>query len=302
MTVLHPLPADDPGEPALQPVHRTSAATAAPSRWAAPEKADESVSSYRLSRFLDFLVIAVITLAGDLPLITTTFNRVVRDNPAISWGLGIALTLASVMLALTAGVYARKSVTLPSSARANAAVTSLLTLGWLLLGIGLFTLRWNAAQFAPAVVAYEGAADTAVAEAAKEQLLAVVLATVYVATGVLAAIDGYKNTNPAAAAMRAARAKRDKILPHLQSQEARVARLSENLAVATREYTKLPDERAIALKAREALAAELKAYARVLMAIHLGDPAATGLVRPPDEAPEQPTDPQEGPPRAEDVE
>lgn len=298
MTVLHPLPAEDPGEPALQPVHRTSAATAAPSRWAAAEKADESISSYRQNRFLDFLVIAVITLAGDLPLITTTFNRVVRDNPAISWGLGIALTLASVMLALTAGVYARKS----SSARANAAVTSLLTLGWLLLGIGLFTLRWNAAQFAPAVVAYEGAADTAVAEAAKEQLLAVVLATVYVATGILAAIDGYKNTNPAAAAMRAARAKRDKILPHLQSQEARVARLSENLAVATREYTKLPDERTIALKAREALAAELKAYARVLMAIHLGDPSATGLVRPPDEAPEQPTDPQEGPPRAEDVE
>lgn len=283
MTVLHPIPTDTPTDlaPSPAPLARTTTPPAAePNRWTSPDRADQSASAYRLSMAFAFAVLGVITLVGDLPLIKTTFNRVLRDNPALSWGLGVSLTLASVALAFTAGIYARKAVAAPRLSRSDRIITTVLILGWAALGTGLFVLRWNAADFAPTTIAYDGAQDTATAEAATEQLLAVVLAAVYFATGVLAFVDGFKSTNTAAAALRAARARLKTLLPRLQNQEALVARLRENLTVAEREYSRLPQELTTAITSRAALAEELKAHARVQVALHMADPAATGVVRP----------------------
>lgn len=283
MTVLHPVPTDTPAPLAPPPVPPVGTiappAPGEPNRWSAPDHADQTARDHYLGIVAAFAVLGVITLA-DLFLIKGTFNRILRDDEALSWILGGSLTLAAVAGAFTAGSYARKAVADPHSSRPDRGIATALILGWVALGAGMFVLRWNAADFAPTAIAYDGAMDSSMTEAAKEQLLAVVLAAVYLATGILAFVDGYKLTNPAAAALRAARARLERLLPRLQQQEALVARLRENLSVAEYEYTRLPQEHAIAIASREALAQELKAHARVQITLHLGDPAATGLVRP----------------------
>lgn len=280
MTVLHPVPSETPtplAPPPVPPAEITAPpAPGEPNRWSDPHRADQTTSAYRQNMVFAFVVLGVITLA-DLFLITGTFNRILRQDEALSWILGASLTLAAVSGAFTAGTYARKAT--DRSSRADRALATLLIVGWAALGVGMFVLRWNAADFATAI-AYDGAQDASAAETAKEQLLAIVLAAVYLATGILAFVDGHKLTNPAAAALREARGRAEKLLPRLQQQEARVARLRENLSVAEYEYTRLSVEHATAIASRKALAEELKAHARVQIALHLGDPAATGLVHP----------------------
>lgn len=288
MTVLHPVPADPeatglpdyvapPNHPPRGP--GLTAAAPKPGGWSAPEHTDETPRAYR-ARLLLAIALLVIITAADLLLITTTFNRILRDAEWVSWVLGASLTVASLAAAFHAGAYSRRADADPRASRRARTMAVGLGAGWAALGVGMFVLRWQAALFAPTAVAYDGAAAAALAEF-REQVLAVVLAAVYLANGIIAYHDGHKLTNPALAALRQARARLDALLPKLQAQEGRVARLVENLEVATQEHHRLPEERATAVAAREALAEELKAHARLQIALHLGDPAATGGVRPP---------------------
>lgn len=279
MSVLHPV-VESP-EVDSAPVRQLTGIlprAGASSKWASPELADESAAAYRIRLLSAFGLLGLISFA-DLLLVKTTFNVILRDAEWLSWVLGVSLTLAAVAMAFFAGRYSRQAVAGGPSVKSDQAIVGILIVLWLVLGAGIFLLRWNAAEFAPAQVAYEGAQTTSVEEA-KERLLAVVLAAVYLATGGLAFVDGYRLTNPVAAAMRTARGRLEKLRPRLQERIGVVARLRENLTAAELEYARLPEQLAEAIAARETLAEELKALARVQIAMHLGDPSATGVVRP----------------------
>lgn len=280
-TVVKVMAPAAPGEPeALHPV-AVGVAAAPPNGWKQEDLADEDDGGHRWRLVGAFAVLAVITTA-DLVLIKGTFNRVLREAEALSWTLGAALTLAAVAASYSAGVLTRKVVAAPRTSRAQTLLAVALVGGWAALGAGMFILRWRAAEFAPQQIVFEGASASVAAglEDVKEKVLAIVLASVYLATGILAFVDGYKLTNPAAKAMRAARRAIRSLRPRLVAQEGLVARLVENLAIHRHDLTTIDTARDTALASRTALAAELKQHARVQIALHLGNPAATGLVRP----------------------
>src|SRR5690606_3317233 len=113
MTVLHPVSDDEPRADVAPPPppgqsRSLTASAPAPSGWTAPAQVDES--SQRIwARVIGSVALLLGVTAADLVHIKTTFNLILGDNEALSWILGVSLTLASVSLPLTAGSFARRS-------------------------------------------------------------------------------------------------------------------------------------------------------------------------------------------------
>jgi hypothetical protein len=243
--------------------------------------ADESSGAHLRSVLGQWAVLVVITSA-DLVLIKATFDRILRQAPSLSWTLGVALTLASVALAFSSGANVKK-VRSGWASRDHAVIAAVQVVAFAALGAGILYLRWRAADFAPPQVAFEGANSPASTLPDTEKVLAMILATIYLATGVLAFTDGFKLTNPVAKAMRAARRSVETLMPKLADMEGRVAHLRENSAIHEHDLATIDEARGIALASRRALARELKELSRVQIALALGNPPATGLVRPDDD-------------------
>lgn len=250
-----------------------------PSGWAAPDLVDEEAGRHGWETFFAIALLVFIS-ASDLIFIRSTFNVVLRDSPILSWILGASLTAAAVGLAFAAGALARKAYAATQGSRADALLATVLVVGWFLLGAAMFVLRWRAASYATTPVTYEKAAATSGLETHKEQLLAIILAGIYLATGALTFADAWKLTNPAAKTFRRVTTALARLRPLLAAQLGRVAHLRENLAVHEHQLSEIEARKANALASRRALADELKAHARVRIAVHLGDPAATGIVHP----------------------
>jgi len=279
-----PTPPTIPPDDHTPPPARADDEHASPSPWSTIGAADESDGAYRRSVCLTFLILALVTTA-DLFLIKGTFDRVLVQDERVSWALGAALTLISVTLAFKAGVSIRHAMSTPKGSRAHTILTVALVTGWVAIGMGFFWLRWNAATFAPAASSFENASPTSAAglNESTDRTFAIVMATVYLATGVLALADGFKLTNPVASSMRAVRRSIKMLTAEVCAKEGRVGHLRENLAIHMHTLDTIDDDRDTALAGRRALAEELKNLARVQIAMHLGSPAATGLVRPADD-------------------
>lgn len=255
--------------------------------WTAPHLVFQTSAEHRRELLQDLLALAVIT-AADLVLIKSTLDHVLRLQEAASWVAAVGLTAAAVFLAFRHGAQCRITQAEGPTPASTAQVTAL-TLGWVALGVGLFWLRWNAASFTPAAAQYDGTtAGPTDRQDHTEKLLAVVLATIYLATGVLAWLDGYKLTNRAATALRRAHRALDRINPLVADKTARVTRLAEHQTIHEHDLDTIEAQRLIAHDARRALATELKEHARVQLAANLGDPEATGAVH---DRPEDPTTP-----------
>jgi hypothetical protein len=252
-----------------------------PNAWMAVDLADEDDRGRQLRVGALWPILAVVT-AADLILIRTTFNRVLGDSEWLSWLLGAGLTFASVVAAFQAGAQARNALAWRYGRNPHRALAIALMTGWAIMGLAIFWLRWRAADFAPPGVQFEAAtADLgdAAREETREQILAVVLAGIYLLTGLLAFTDGFLHTNPAARALQGVNRQIAALSPLLDAKEGRVTRVQENLAIHEYELAAIDHDKQIALASRRALANELKEHARVRIAIHLGDPSKTGLVR-----------------------
>lgn len=248
--------------------------------WAAPHLANQTPAEHRRALAADLLLLAVVT-GVDLILIKSTLDHVLRLPEVWSWAAAAGLTMAAVVLAYRDAAQTRIAQAAGPTA-ASTALIAALTLAWVAVGAGLFWLRWNAADFTPAAAQYDtsgGPAGTTAREDRTEQLMAVVLATIYVATGVLAWLDGHKLTNHAAAALRATTRRLERITPLVADKTARVARLAESRTIHQHDLDTISAQREIARTARQGLAGELKEHARVQIALNLGDPTATGLTQ-----------------------
>lgn len=85
---------------------------------------------------------------------------------------------------------------------------------WVIFGVLLVIVRWNAAE---TVFAEE---DLEV-----ERLLAIVMSGVYLATGVFAFVDGYAVAQPEAGRVRRARRHRERLDQHARALDAQIARM-----------------------------------------------------------------------------
>lgn len=246
--------------------------------WAAPHLVDQTKRDHLLSVALA-LVILLLVAACDLVLIKSTFDHVLRNRESLSWLLAAGLTTASVALMFISGSESRV-IAAEGGTRASRFKAALLVGAWVALGLGLFWLRWNAAGFTQAVVNYGGAQDSSQpSREFYEQLLAVVMLAVYLATGSLAAADGFRLTNRAATALRRARTKVAQLQPKVAEKSGRVKRLREGLELHQHDLDTIEEHRATAHSARKALIAELKEHARVQIAMQLANPSATDGIR-----------------------
>ncbi len=244
--------------------------------WTDPPAAHRTVAQHRTLMLTAGLILALVSV-GDLVLIKSTLDRVLRQPEALSWVFSVSLATGSAALMVRSGHQARHR-----QAEGGHLLSMLMpALIWVLLGAGLCYLRWNAVELAPAAAAFEGS-QTAEGEderlVAAEHTVAVVLLVVFAVTGTLAMLDGFQLTNPVAAAERTARRLLLTLDLQIAESQARLARLVDHAAIALHDVETVPGDAQQALAAHRALADELKELARVQIAGRLQDPAATGVV------------------------
>jgi hypothetical protein len=256
--------------------------------WCDASEADRTDAQHSLDVLLRLLLLLAIA-AADLIFIKATFDRLLRESSWASWLAAAALTLAGLAAAVAAGSSLRAAWARGGSrwswfgaAAAGAA--------WAGIGAVVVALRWNSAALAPAAAGYEGGA--AAAGGGAERVLAVGLAAVYIATGVLAALDGWSLRNDDAKAMRNARRRAAQLAQDHDRLEGQVQRMRQAQARRQEQLrTGIDEATATARAAADALAAEAQHHARVLIAMHLGDPASSGVAHQPVRQPARTPDP-----------
>lgn len=249
---------------------RGSATSTTGHGWTAPNLADETHIRYLSRAFLTLAILLVISLA-DLLLIKSTLDLVLRLRQNLSWLTAVGLTVAAIAAMMSAGAEARKRHA--TGDRGTVRLVLLIT-GWALVGLGMFVLRWNASDFKFAEAQEDGARPPD-----NEWLVALVMLAVFVVTGALAFLDGWKLTNPVAARGRRTRRELAKVLRRLPDLEAHYARLLQHQAIHLEQLARAQPDREAAERAHRALLDRLKEFARIRIAAHLRDPAATGVIR-----------------------
>jgi hypothetical protein len=215
-----------------------------------------------------------LVLVGDLVMIKSTFDHVLRLQSAFSWALAVAMTLLAVPLAWMAGTQTRMALAHEGWVMA----ATLLAMAWAVAGAALFYLRYHAAELTQQVTGFEGSVVDGDAEQMKERLLAWVLLALFVATGVLAFFEGFTTTNPAAAQLHRLNVLVPDLARRVAEQQGLVTRLVDSRATHAHQLATVAERRAEARRAAEALAAEMKAHARVQLALALGNPSASEVV------------------------
>lgn len=239
--------------------------------WKAPGLADETNRHYVARVVVTIAILLVISLA-DLLLIKSTLDRVLRLRQELSWLTSVGLTVAAIAAMMYAGAEAKRRY---ATGDRNTARLVLLVTGWALVGLGMFVLRWNASAFT--FVEETDSGGTRPPD--NEWLVALVMLAIFVVTGALAFLDGWKLTNPVAARGRRTRRELAKVLRRLPDLEAHYARLLQHQAIHLEQLAQAQPDREAAERAHQALLDRLKEFARIRIAAHLGDPAATGVIR-----------------------
>lgn len=228
-------------------------------------EAQENLRSLALKVGVISTALAVATLA-DVFLAIPAFNGVLGESEILSFFCAVAFVVIAVGSALTGGREWRHGNRAASYAAAAAV---------LLLIAGLMVLRITAAGINSSSVAFEGAIATEDG-ALTEVPIAVVFATLMLATSILAALDGYHLTVPKKVkALRALSSAERAAAGEIVRKEAEQTRLIEDLGAAEGKVERIDEELDIALRSNQALARELQELARTEIARHLGSPTAT---------------------------
>jgi hypothetical protein len=254
----------------LSPPRPDAAVPAVPSPWRAPHLASSTSLRYALS--VTARILAVLLFSGiDIPFIKGSVDLVFQGQEWMSWVIATLLTLGAVLIAMTAGFLARATRTPRALWAAH-----LPLVGWLFLGVAVVGMRFGAADWTVAPVLVEGMAPV-VDETGRHHGTAVLLAFLYFASGVWSYVEGRHVFNPVAAAYLSGRARRDRLTDAVIRQSGITNRATEDFQRARGNLAAVESGHTAARAALRALADELQAESRILIANHLGDPRATGI-------------------------
>ncbi|MFI5709278.1 hypothetical protein [Kribbella sp. NPDC051620] len=242
--------------------------------WQNPRAAYESPQRHLLVVGVAVLALALVASA-DLGMIKGTIDRLLGLEPQWSWLIAAGLTIAALNLPMIAGKLCRRG---QATGHTAAPIQWTLLTAWVLIGASLLVMRWFAADLLPSDAGFEGQGAVN-DETGTDRLVAIVLAAVYLGTGILAWAEGYLLTNDAAATRRAAARKAEQLTKKRAKSEALLTRLAQTVALHGHELATRQDAEKTAHDAVDGLIEHLKAHSRVRSAHHLADPAATGITR-----------------------
>jgi len=233
----------------------------------------EVVQPWAIRQIVSMALLSI-AAAGDFANFYITMSGLANEHPLITVLVVLALTAAAVALAHAVGLLLRER---QQSHRSTApTVLILMSGGWLFLGVSAAIVRW--------VVPYDdgsaGAAaqfgdQTATSDDTVHRITSLLLLGLYLASGVLAAWLAYRDHEPVLAARRMTWRRLVWTGGRNRWNQAKLVRAETRLQQHLDERARLAANHAAALADREALAAELKEYTRVLIAGHLGEPVAT---------------------------
>lgn len=265
-------PVPDGGGPDRRPVDRPDAGQGRGRGWTARWMVNVTWPWFLVLTALDGLLLAVVSVA-DLFFVKGTLDPLIGEAEFFSWAVATTVAVLSVVAAVQAGRYSRKY----RATGDDRGVAIGLLVAWTALGLGLFVMRWIAGDLTADVV-FEG--GTATDDDTTHHLMALVLASVHLATGATAFLSGYALTNAEGFALRTARRMHRRVLRLLPEAEATYTRLATNLGARVTEMSEAAQAAETAKAVRRAVAAHVQAVARVRIAQHLGSPPATGVARP----------------------
>jgi hypothetical protein len=240
--------------------------------WAAPHVIAASPRRYLVGLGARIGALILFALA-DVIFIKTTIDIVLLSADAISWLVAVLLAIGAVVMAVTTGHLAHVA----AAEGRRALPAHLLIIGWLALGVALVAMRFNAAAWTATPIQVEGVAAPAFDEAAMHRGMAVLLALIYLASGLWGYVEGRHLFNPFAQAYVASLLHRPALAARVISQGGLVNLYVEDLRRGRQQVEALIATRRAAENARRSLAAELMAEARVRIANSLSDPASTGI-------------------------
>ncbi|WP_159623746.1 hypothetical protein [Ruania rhizosphaerae] len=226
-----------------------------------PSAADVSARTHKILLAIALSVVAV-GVHIDQELMMPAIDRAMRVGNGVAFFVSISFAMLAGAAAWTAGKDLRKLRAYGS------APTFWLSLGgFVLIGVGFFLMR----LFGGSGYTSEGAADSGLG-------VATILAITYLAVGLVAAAESYYLCNPALTGKLRAEHRMADLAPQLQEAEAAAveARVALETSIFRREL--VHEEHEEAIRETKDLAAEVRDYARALIAAALGDPAQTGLV------------------------
>lgn len=233
---------------------------------------DQSPSQHRLHRNAMF-VLALVLGVVDVVLIKSLFDAILLDQGWVSWLVATVIAFGATALAWSAGRSAAIAHT--DQNRAHAIFAGLTGIAWVLLGVGLSWLRWHSAELTQTTVVVEGGSSAGVDAATQtHHLLAVILGTLYLMVGALAATHAYDVSDPIAARQRASHERLTTLRSQLPHDEGRATEMAILLGRHRDELTRVDQRAQNAREAAQDLADELVAFAAAEVARHLGTPWA----------------------------
>lgn len=261
MTIIAASPSPSP-----DPQPATAATRRPPSSHGSP---DESPRAH--ARKVTFLVVlAVVIGAVDVILIVPIWNVILTQSAAVSWTMAVVTAIAAGLLAWSAGSAAAIGHIDRNLVHTLWAIV--LAFVWVLLGAGISFLRWHTGDLTDTQIRTENTVlnDTA---NATHHILAVVLLALYLVPGALAAYHAYDLSNPVAQRARHSFATLTRLTHKLRHLEARAVEVEHLHAQHLGHHDRIDAGTHQAHSAADALADELKAYARERISLALQNPA-----------------------------
>lgn len=256
----------DPVSP-LPPTGHDSTAYPGPSSYG---RLDQDARSHR-NEVRGLFVLAFVLGAVDAILIKTVWNVILADNELISWAMAIITAFGATLLAWTAGRWC--AIGLIDHHRGHLVGAALAAIVWIVIGAAVSWLRWQTGALTSTTINVEGATTTSTAQTL-HHILAIALIALYLMPGITAALHGYETGNPIAARQRATHTQLQRLRAEVRHLEARAHEQDHLLTQHYNTKAGIDTEAALAKQQANALAEELKAYARVRIAEAIGEPTA----------------------------
>lgn len=211
-------------------------------------------------------LLLIVAGLADVTMAVPAFNGVLGQNPVLSFVCAVAFVLITIGAAVNAGRELKHG---------NRVAVYAAGVAVMLLISGLLVLRITAAGINSSDVAFEGSSPTQNGALA-EVPVAIVFATLMLATSILAAIDGFLLTVPRTVkSLRVLTQNQQHTDSQITSADAELTRHVENLQMAEGRIQHLDQDLQDALDGLEAFARELQELARTEIARYLGSPPTT---------------------------
>jgi hypothetical protein len=233
----------------------------------------EGLKPQRGWKVISFLLLALAT-AGDLASFYITLAGMTGQEAWMVWLLTVALTAAAVGVMHVVGRTARNLREGQGGLGRTALV--LMTVGWVVLGAAAFFVRTQVeAPTASTGAPVFGAEGSAAASGDDPLLSAILLAALYVGSGILAFYIGFSDHHPRMASYLQLRADLVKQQEEAAQAEQAAIDAQRRFETAQAEVARTTGRTAAAEASVVAEIAELKELVRIHVAGLLGEPAAT---------------------------